>query len=60
MADIFFGKFSELVSNKEVPKNEKSEEIKKEIPAEKKSNKNIYIYSSVALLAIIIIGYFVF
>ena len=60
MADIFFGKFSELVSNKEVPKNEKSDEIKKEIPAEKKSNKNIYIYSSVALLAIIIIGYFVF
>ena len=60
MADIFFGKFSELVSNKEVPKNEKSEEIKKEIPAEKKSNKNIYIYSSVALLAIIIIGYFAF
>ena len=60
MADIFFGKFSELVSNKEVPKNEKSNEVKKELPVTKKSNKNIYIYSSIALLTIIIIGYFVF
>ena len=60
MADIFFGKFSELVSNKEVPKNEKSNEVKKELPVTKKSNKNIYIYSSMVLLMIIIIGYFVF
>jgi carbon monoxide dehydrogenase subunit G len=60
MADIFFGKFSELVSNKEVPKNEKSNEVKKELPVTKKSNKNIYIYSSIVLLMIIIIGYFVF
>ena len=60
MADIFFGKFSELVSNKEVLKNKKSNEIKKEIPIDKKSNKNIYIYLSIVLLMIIIIGYFVF
>ena len=60
MADIFFGKFSELVSNKEVPKNEKSNEVTKELPVTKKSNKNIYIYSSIVLLTIIIIGYFVF
>ena len=60
MADIFFGKFSELVSNKEVPKNEKSNEVKKELPVTKKSNNNIYIYSSIVLLTIIIIGYFVF
>jgi carbon monoxide dehydrogenase subunit G len=60
MADIFFGKFSELVSNKEVPKNEKSNEVKKELPVTKKSNKNIYIYSLIVLLTIIIIGYFVF
>ena len=60
MADIFFGKFSELVSNKEAPKNEKSNEVKKELPVTKKSNKNIYIYSSIVLLTIIIIGYFVF
>ena len=60
MADIFFGKFSELVSNKEVPKNEKSNEVKKELPVTRKSNKNIYIYSSIVLLTIIIIGYFVF
>ena len=60
MADIFFGKFSELVSNKEVPKNEKSNEVKKELPVTKKSNKNIYIYSSIVLLMIIIIGYFIF
>ncbi len=60
MADIFFGKFSELVSNKEVLKNEKSNEVKTELPVTKKSNKNIYIYSSIVLLTIIIIGYFVF
>ena len=60
MADIFFGKFSELVSNKEVSKNEKSNEVKKELPVTKKSNKNIYIYSLIVLLTIIIIGYFVF
>ena len=60
MADIFFGKFSELVSNKEVPKNEKSNEVKKGLPLTKKSNKNIYIYSLIVLLTIIIIGYFVF
>ena len=60
MADIFFGKFSELVSNKEVPKNEKSNEVTKELPVTKKSNKNIYIYSSIVLLTIIIIGYFIF
>ena len=60
MADIFFGKFSELVSNKEVLKNEKSNEVETELPVTKKSNKNIYIYSSIVLLTIIIIGYFVF
>ena len=60
MADIFFGKFSELVSNKKVLKNEKSNEVKTELPVIKKSNKNIYIYSSIVLLTIIIIGYFVF
>ena len=59
MADIFFGKFSELVSKKETTKNKKSEEVKKEIPTPRKANKKIYIYSSLVLLVIIIIGYFV-
>ena len=60
MADIFFGKFSELVSNKDVSSRGKSHEIEKEKPNGKKLNKNIYIYSSIALLALIIIGYLIF
>ena len=60
MADIFFGKFSELVSNKDVSSRGKSDEIEKEKPIGKKLNKNIYIYSSIALLTLIIIGYLIF
>ena len=59
MADIFFGKFSELVSNKDVSSRGKSHEIEKEKPNGKKLNKNIYIYSSIALLTLII-GYLIF
>ena len=40
MADIFFGKFSELVSNKDVSSRGKSHEIEKEKPNGKKLNKS--------------------
>ena len=58
MADIFFGKFSDLVSVKEEPKEIKAENNKAEAPVTKKSKVNIYIYAVVAILASIIIGYF--
>ncbi len=51
MADIFFGKFSELISPKDEPKQEK--ENKKTVLENKikiKSNNKITIYISVIIL----------
>ena len=59
MADIFFGKFSELISPKKTSTEKISDDTKKEIPMGKKSNNKIYIYSSIIVLALIIIGYFI-
>ena len=54
MADIFFGKFSELISTKEeIDKIVKTNEDK--IPREKKSQNKILIYSSIGILAAIAI-----
>ena len=54
MADIFFGKFSELVSNKSnALKTETVSEVK--VPREKKSIKKILIYSSLIIIIAIII-----
>ena len=60
MADIFFGKFSELISTKKTSAVELPDDFKKETPVSIKSNKRIYIYSSIILvLVLIIIGYFI-
>ncbi len=60
MADIFFGKFSELITIKKVSSTELSNDSKKEVPAiNKKSNKNIYIYSLAIVLTVIVIGFFI-
>ena len=59
MADIFFGKFSELISTKKTSSVELSDDFKKETPADIKSNNRIYIYSSILVLVLIIIGYFI-
>ena len=58
MADIFFGKFSKLISNDEI-KTQEEEEIGKESLSEgitnnKKSNQKILIYSTVILAAAIL------
>ena len=54
MADIFFGKFSELVSNKSnALKTETVSEVK--VPREKKSINKILIYSSLIIIIAIII-----
>ena len=54
MADIFFGKFSELISTKkEIDKIVKTNENK--IPREKKSQNKILIYFSIGILAAIAI-----
>ena len=58
MADIFFGKFSNLISNDEI-KTQEEEEIGKESLSEgitnnKKSNQKILIYSTVILAAAIL------
>jgi hypothetical protein len=57
MADVFFGKFSELISLKPVPENA---EIKSEveIPREKKTLNKILIFSSAIIILGIIIYYF--
>ena len=57
MADIFFGKFSELISLKPVSENV---EIKSEveISREKKSLNKILIFSSAIIILGIIIYYF--
>ena len=53
MADIFFGKFSELVSSKDekqdVEVKESSETV---IPPEKKSQKKLFIYLSITIIII--------
>ena len=54
MADIFFGKFSELVSNKSnVLKTETVSKVK--VPREKKSFNKILIYSSLIIIIAIFI-----
>ncbi len=54
MADIFFGKFSELVSNKtDTLKTEKVSDAR--VPREKKPFNKILIYSSLIIIIVIII-----
>ena len=54
MADIFFAKFSELVSNKaDTLKTEKVSDVR--VPREKKSINKILIYSSLLIIVAIII-----
>ena len=54
MADIFFGKFSELVSNKtDILKTEKVSDAR--VPREKKLFNKILIYSSLIIIITIII-----
>ena len=54
MADIFFGKFSELISTK--PTTNKIEKAKEDkIPREKKSLKKLLIIVSVAIIIGIIV-----
>ena len=61
MADIFFGKFSELISKEKIElKDEKPEDNKKEPIITKKSNTKIYVYSLATILTLIIIGYFLY
>ena len=53
MADIFFGKFSELVSNEQGDKKTIKENVEKiEVPSEKKSKNKTLIYISIAILAV--------
>ena len=53
MADIFFGKFSELVSSKdEKPVVEVKESSQTVIPREKKSHKKLFIYLSITIIII--------
>ena len=59
MADIFFGKFSELISTKKTPSIELPTDTEKETSVNKKSNKNLYIYSSIVVLTLIIIVFFI-
>ena len=61
MADIFFGKFSELISKEKIElKDEKLEDTKKEPLITKKSNTKIYVYSLATIITLIIIGYFLY
>ena len=61
MADIFFGKFSELISKeKKELKDEKIDDNKKEPLITKKSNTKIYVYSLATIITLIIIGYFLY
>jgi len=59
MADIFFGKFSKLISAKRTSAEKLPDDTEKETPVSKKFNKKIYIYSSIVVLALIIVGYFI-
>jgi carbon monoxide dehydrogenase subunit G len=61
MADIFFGKFSELISKEKIElKDEKLEDNKNEPLITKKSNTKIYVYSLATIITLIIIGYFLY
>ena len=52
MADIFFGKFSKLVSNDEGDKKTIEENVEKiEVPRQKKSKNKTIIYISIAIFA---------
>ena len=56
MADIFFGKFSELVSNDQDEKKTTEEKVvENEIPRKKNSQKKILIYISIAVFAAVAI-----
>ena len=56
MADIFFGKFSELVSNDQGDKKTIKENVEKiEVPTEKKSQNKTLIYVSILLFAAVLI-----
>ena len=56
MADIFFGKFTELVSNEQGDKKTIEENMEKiEVPTEKKSQNKTLIYVSFVLFAAIVI-----
>ena len=56
MADIFFGKFSELVSNDQGDKKTIKESVEKiEVPTEKKSQNKTLIYISIAIFAVVLI-----
>ena len=56
MADIFFGKFSELVSNDQGDKKTIKENVEKiEVPTKKKSQKKTLIYISIVLFATVLI-----
>ena len=56
MADIFFGKFSELVSNdQDFKKTTKENVVENEIPQKKNSQKKILIYISIAVFAVVAI-----
>ena len=57
MADIFFGKFSELIVEKKTTEQLKKE-IKEEVPREKKANSKIAIIFSLLIIIGIIIYYF--
>ena len=56
MADIFFGKFSELISKEQDDKKINEEQrVENKVPQEKKSQNKILIYSSIAILVVIAI-----
>ena len=61
MADIFFGKFSELISKEKLElKDEKIDDNKKEPLIAKKSNTKIYVYSLAIIITLLIIGYYLY
>jgi len=56
MADIFFGKFSELVSKEhDVKKINEEQSVENKSPNEKKSQNKILIYSTIAILVVVAI-----
>ena len=59
MADIFFGKFSKLISNDETKSKKKTEvkegNVKEQVADNKKPNQKIFIYSAVIIAAVILI-----
>ena len=63
MADIFFGKFSDLISNDETKSKKETEvrkgNIKEQIADNKKPNQKILIYSAV-IAAVAILIYIIF